>query len=80
MQSHNFLIIAKNITALGEIRGKSPQIALSPTRLAQTSTHHVDGKIWCELVVAAHNNAKLKIWNIKIPDKNHLLVTILASC
>ncbi len=41
---------------------------------------HVDGKIWCELVVAAPNSAKLKIWNNKIPDKNHLLVTILASC
>ena len=41
---------------------------------------HVDRKIWCELVVAAPNSAKLKIWSIKIPDKNHLLVTILASC
>ena len=41
---------------------------------------HVDGKIWSELVVAAPNSTKLKIWNIKIPDKNHLLVTILASC
>ena len=40
---------------------------------------HVDGKIWCELVVAAPNSAKLKIWSSKIPDKNHLLVTILAS-
>ena len=42
--------------------------------------NHVDGKIWCELVVTAPNSAKLKIWSIKIPDKNHLLVTILASC
>ena len=41
---------------------------------------HVDGKIWCEIVVAAPNSAKLKIWSIKITDKNHLLVTILASC
>ena len=33
---------------------------------------HVDGKIWCEIVVAAPNSAKLKIWSIKITDKNHL--------
>ena len=54
------------------------QLYLSLERLSSTLTLcayslrlHVDGKIWC---------AKLKVWSIKIPDKNHLLVTILASC
>ena len=60
-------------------QGKLQHIQIVTNGTLKPREEHVDGKIWCEIVVAAPNSAKLKIWSIKITDKNHLLAQLKFS-